>query len=239
MAARRPMRTFYVALGIIAVLGVFLIVRQANDRGRAVTETYQNAPVTPMRSGALGNTLGSDSAPVEIVEFADFECPACARFEILEMPYVRDRLISTGRLKWRFMDFPLQGHTNSPPAHLAAACAGEQGRFFEMMDAILNRQNDWASERRPERLLRGYAQGLGLDLSGYDSCMETRRAQPQVDADYAEGERLGVNQTPTFFVNGRMWNTPTVPGYDQIKAIVDSLAPVGGTPGAAAAPGRR
>jgi protein-disulfide isomerase len=231
------MRTFYVALGIIAVLGVFLIVRQVNDRGRSVTQTYQNAPVTPVRPGAFGNTLGSDSAPVEIVEFADFECPACARFAILEMPYVRDSLVSTGRLKWRFMDFPLQGHTNSPPAHLAAACAGEQGRFFEMMDAILNRQNDWASERRPERLLRGYARGLGLDLSGYDSCMETRRAQPQVDADYAEGERLGVNETPTFFVNGRMW--PTILGYDQIKAIVDSLAPVARRPAAPAAPARR
>jgi len=237
MAARRPMRTFYIALGIIAVLGVFLIVRQANDRGGSVTETYRNAPVTPVRPGALGNTLGPDSAPVEIVEFADFECPACARFAILDMPYVRDSLVSTGRLKWRFMDFPLQGHTNSPAAHLAAACAGEQGRFFEMMDAILNRQNDWASQRRPERLLRSYAQRLRLDLSGYDSCMETRRAQPQVDADYAEGERLGVNETPTFFVNGRMW--PNILGYDQIKAIVDSLAPVARRPAAPAAAARR
>jgi protein-disulfide isomerase len=231
------MRTFYIALGIIAVLGVFLIVRQANDRGGSVTETYRNAPVTPVRPGALGNTLGPDSAPVEIVEFADFECPACARFAILDMPYVRDSLVSTGRLKWRFMDFPLQGHTNSPAAHLAAACAGEQGRFFEMMDAILNRQNDWASQRRPERLLRSYAQRLRLDLSGYDSCMETRRAQPQVDADYAEGERLGVNETPTFFVNGRMW--PNILGYDQIKAIVDSLAPVARRPAAPAAAARR
>jgi protein-disulfide isomerase len=234
MAARRPLRTFYIALGIIAVLGVFLIVRQLNPRGGSVTETYRTAPVTPVRPGALGNTLGSDSAPVEIVEFADFSCVHCARFSILEMPYVRDSLVSTGRLKWRFMDFPLQGNTNSPPAHLAAACAGEQGRFFEMMDGILNRQNDWVSERRPERLLRSYAQGLGLDLSRYDSCMDSRRAQPQVDADYAEGERLGVNATPTFFVNGRMW--PTVLGYDQIRAIVDSLAPVAGRP---AAPARR
>jgi protein-disulfide isomerase len=67
--------------------------------------------------------------------------------------------------------------------------------------------------------------------------METRRAQPQVDADYAEGERLGVNETPTFFVNGRMW--PTILGYDQIKAIVDSLAPVARRPAAPAAPARR
>jgi len=237
MAARRPLRSFYFALGIIAVLGTFLIVRQADDRGRPVTETYRNAPVTPVRAGSLGDTLGSDSAPVEIVEFSDFECPACARFVILQFPYVQERLISTGRLKWRFMDFPLQGRANSPPAHLAAACAGEQGRFFEMKGAIFNRQNDWVSERRPERLLRGYAEGLGLDLSRYDSCMETRRAQPQVDADHAEGERLGVNATPTFFVNGRKW--PDVLDYDQIRAIVDSLAPVAGRPPVPAAPARR
>jgi len=237
MAARGPLRNFYFALGVIAVLGVFLIVRQVNDPGRSVSETYRNAPVTPVRPGALGHTLGSDSAPVEIVEFADFECPACAHFAILQFPYVRERLVSAGRLKWRFMHFPLQGHTNSPSAHLAAACAGEQGRFFEMKGAIFNRQNVWASQRRPERQFRGYAQGLGLDLSRYDSCVETRRAQPQVDADYAEGERLGVNSTPTFFVNGRMW--PTGLDYDRIRAIVDSLAPVGGPPGAAPAPGRR
>lgn len=237
MAARRPLRSFYFALGIIAVLGTFLIVRQANDRGRSVTETYRNAPVTPVRPGALGSTLGSDSAPVEIVEFADFECPACAHFAILQFPYVQERLVSTGRLKWRFMHFPLQGHTNSPAAHLAAACAGEQGRFFEMLGAIFYRQNDWVSERRPERLLRRYAQDLGLDLPRYESCMETRRAQPQVDAEYAEGERLGVNATPTFFVNGRMW--PTVLDYDQIRAIVDSLAPAAGRPAVPAAPARR
>jgi len=237
MAARGPLRKFYLALGIIAVLGVFLIVRQTNGPGRSVTETFRNAPVNPLRSGALGHTLGSDSAPVEIVEFADFECPACAHFAILQFPYVRERLVSAGRLKWRFMHFPLQGHANSPRAHLAAACAGEQDRFFEMKGAIFNRQNDWASQRQPERRLRGYAQGLGLDVSRYDSCMETRRAQPQVDAEYAEGERLGVNATPTFFVNGRMW--PTGLDYDRIRAIVDSLAPVGGPPGAAPARGRR
>lgn len=237
MAAPRPLTGFYIVLGLVAGVGAVLIGRQLNTRNRSVTETYQTAAVAPVRAGALGHVLGSDSAPVEIVEFADFECPACARFAILEMPYVRERLIPTGRLKWRFMNFPLQGHTNSPAAHLAAACADEQGRFFEMTDAIFNRQNDWATARRPERLLRDYAQGVGLDLSRYESCMDTRRAQPQVDADYAEGERLGVNSTPTFFVNGRMW--PGVLVYDAIRAIVDSLAPAAARPAAPAAPARR
>jgi len=236
MAAARPLRNFYFALGIIAVVGVALILTQRQRRA-SVTETFRSAAVAPVAGvGAVGHKLGSDSAPVEIVEFADFECPACARFAILEMPYVRERLIATGRLKWRFMDFPLQGHANSPAAHLAAGCADEQGRFFEMIDVIFNRQNEWAADRRADRKMRDYARQVGLDLDRFDTCVETKHAQPLIDADYAEGERLGVNSTPSFIVNGRLW--PTVLVYDEIKAIVDSLAPVGGAR-SAAPPARR
>lgn len=239
MAPGRPMKAFYLTLGIIAVLGVLGIAWQAGVFAprRSVTETLASVPVAPMAGVvATGHVLGSDSAPVEIVEFADFECPSCARFAILEWPEVQQRLLPTGRLRWRFMDFPLQGHTASPPAHLAAGCAGEQGRFFEMMDAIFNRQNEWASERNPGRKIRDYAKQLGLDLPRFDACVETAHAKPGVDADYAEGERLGVNATPTFFVNGREW--PGILNYDQIQAIVDSLAPAGGAK-PAAPPARR
>jgi protein-disulfide isomerase len=229
MAAARPLKYFYIALGIIAVVGVALILTQRQRRA-SIAETMRSAPLTPITGAALGHTLGPDSAPVEIAEFADFECPACARFAILEMPYVRERLIPTGRLKWRFVDFPLQGHANSPAAHLAAGCAAEQGKFFEMMDAIYNRQNEWALESHADRKMRDYAQQVGLDLGRFDTCVDTKHAQPLVDADYAEGERIGVNSTPTFVVNGRLW--PTVLVYDQIKAIVDSLAPVVGAPSA-------
>jgi protein-disulfide isomerase len=239
MAARRPMRWFYITLSIIAVLGAFLIVRQSRlvQGTPSVSDVLRSAPAPMGTVAATGHVLGSDSAPVEIVEFADFECPACANFAILEWPYVQERLIATGRLRWRFMDFPLNGHTNSPAAHLAAGCAAEQGRFFEMMDVIYNRQNDWVLESRPEGKLRDYARQVGLDLPRYDACMESRHAQPGVDADYAEGERLGVDATPTFFVNGRKW--PGLLVYDQIKAIVDSLAPVGGAAPGSPATGRR
>jgi protein-disulfide isomerase len=221
MAASRPLTRFYIALGIIAVAGVALILSQ-RQRRRSVTETFQTAPVAQMAGvAAVGHALGSDSAPVEIVEFADFACSHCAVFAIVEMPYIRERLIATGRLKWRFMDFPLGISAASPAAHLAAGCAAEQGRFFEMMDVIFNRQNEWAADRRADRKLRDYARQVGLDLDAFDTCVETKHAQPLVDADHAEGERLGVQATPTFVVNGRVW--PSVLRYDDVKAIVDSL----------------
>lgn len=235
MAAARPLRNFYIALAIIAVVGVALILTQRQRRA-SVAETLRSAPIAPIASADLGHKLGSDSAPVEIVEFADFSCPHCAVFAIVEMPYLRERLIATGRLKWRFMDYPLGMNVNSPAAHLAAGCASEQGKFFEMMDVIFNQQNEWTVERRPEGTLRDYARRVGLDLDRYNSCMETKHAQPLVDADHAEGDRIGVNGTPAFVVNGRL--LPSVLRYDDIKAIVDSLAPVGGVK-AAAPPVRR
>jgi len=238
MGERRHLRSFYLALVVIAVAGVVLIVRQrAGGTGtQSVTETLRNVPLTPIAAaGPVGHQLGSDSAPVEIAVFSDFSCPHCANFEILEFPLVVERIVPTGRLRWRFVDFPLAGNPNSPAAHLAGACAAGQGRFFEMMHEMFNRQGEWASERRPGRTLREYAQRLGLDMSRFDECVDTRRAQPVVDAGSAEGERLGVDATPTFFVNGRKW--PSVLGYDQIRAIVDSLAPPGGAPRAGTASG--
>ena len=236
MALPRHMGIFYVALGVILLLGALLILRQIAGRSRpaSVSETVPDEAVATEVLRQLGHSIGSDSARVEIVEFADVPCPGCQYFTVVQFPLVRDRLVAAGRLRWRFVDFPLPGHSNSPAAHLAAACADEQGRFWEMMHWIFYRQNRWASDRRPGLRMQEYADLVGLDRSRFDSCMETRRAQATVDAGRVGGERLGVDETPTFFVNGRKW--PTTLDYDGIRAIVDSIAPVDAASATAATP---
>jgi protein-disulfide isomerase len=166
--------------------------------------------------------LGSDSAPVTIVEYADFECPACGKFAVLNEPDVRARLVNTGRVRWIFRDFPLDGHANSLPAHLAAACAGEQGKFFEMHDQLYFNQGRWALVKRPQKEFRAYARAIGLDLDRYDQCVDAGRYLGRLTAMREDALRRGINSTPTFDIGSlRLLGYLD---YDSLTAIVDRVA---------------
>jgi protein-disulfide isomerase len=220
----RTLKPFYLGLGVIAIVGAGLIGWQASRRGSSGPSLLP-ASLPPMAlSGERGVAMGSESAPVEIAEYSDFECPYCARFAVLDLPDVKQRLVETGRVRWRFMHFPLDNHAKSPAAHLASACAREQGRFWEMHDLIYQAQDNWVTARRPERVMRQLAERLRLDLDRYDSCVREQRGWADVLGDRRLGDSLGVNATPTLFVNGRPLRH--VPSADQIKAIVDSIAPL-------------
>ncbi len=230
MAGGRSLTPFYAGLAILAAGGTLLIARQSGRRPRAPSLV---AAVMPVGPGPRGVVQGNDSAPIEIAEYSDFECPYCARFAVLQLPDVKQRLVDAGRVRWRFIHFPLANHLQSPHAHLAAACAREQGRFWEMHDAIYAGQDEWVAARRPDRVLEGYAERLGLDRDRYRSCVQEQRAWPEVLADKALGDSLGVNATPTFYINGRLLDEGP-PSYDRIRRIVDSL-----TPPAPSGPGSR
>ncbi len=230
MNTRRSMTSFYIGLGAIAVIGAVLIGMRMRNTGAPLTIGPPMGPVAP---GPRGVVYGSDSAAVEITEFADFECGYCAQFAMVQMPDVKTRLIATGRVRWRFVHFPLPMHRNAPQAHLAAACAGRQGRFWEMHDVIYQYQGEWAGSRRPEAAFEGYAGRLGLDGAAYTQCVSQREAWPDVLADRAMGDSLSVGGTPTFYVNGRLWDTNNY-SADRIRALVDSIAPLAAAPAGAA-----
>jgi protein-disulfide isomerase len=220
MAAGRSLRTFYAGLALVAVVGALVIMRSAGQRTVTLNETS-----APVASGPRGIVLGSDSAKVEIMEFSDFECPWCGRFAVLQMPDIRQRLTTTGRVRWRFLHFPLfQIHKKSPYAHLAAACANEQGKFWEMQDIIYQNQEDWVNSDGFQRMIDGYAERVGVDKARYNSCISERRAWGQVLADKKLGDSLGLDGTPTFFVNGHLVTTTNVT-TDLFVRMVDSIAP--------------
>ncbi len=227
--ARRSMTPFYAGLGAIAVVGAVLIGMRMRNTSAPLT---LGPPIGPIAPGPRGVVYGSDSASVEITEFADFECGFCAQFATVQMPDVKTRLIATGRVRWRFVHFPLPMHRNAPEAHLAAACAGRQDRFWEMHDVIYQNQSEWVRSRRPAAALEGYALRLGLDGARYRQCVSQREAWSQVLADRALGDSLSVGGTPTFYINGREWETRDY-SADRIRAVVDSIAPpapAGATP---------
>jgi protein-disulfide isomerase len=210
------MRTFYILLAVVAVVGLGAILWQTQRSGVGGAQFVNVEP-----GEAEGYLLGDPNAPVTIMEFADFECPACAAWSTVQKADVVQRLIETGQANLRFYDFPLTSiHPNTIPAHTAAACAADQDKFWEMHDAIFRGQPEWAGNSRPKRFFERYAREVGLDVGEWDTCYESGTHTPRILGNAREGERLGVRSTPSFVIGRRL--VPGVLPYDQIKALVDS-----------------
>jgi protein-disulfide isomerase len=154
---------------------------------------------------------GSGSAPVEIIEFSDFQCPFCQRAN----PVV-EQVLKTydGKVKFVYRHFPLPNHPNARPAAEAAACAEAQGKFWEYHDRLF---------ANPAKLtdadLKAHAAAIGLDASKFNPCVDNRQQKAGVDADIAAADAVGVTGTPAFFVNGR--SLEGAQPFDAFKRVID------------------
>ncbi len=141
-------------------------------------------------------SLGSENAPITIIEFSDYECPYCQRWHQEVFPKIMETYGDKIRLVYR--DFPLYGvHPNAESAAEAANCAGEQNRYYDFHNLLLNGQKEFGAET-----YNSFAQSLKLNLDSFKKCMDEHRYQAEVKADYDYASQLGVRSTPTFFVNG-------------------------------------
>lgn len=142
--------------------------------------------------------LGSANAPVEIIEFSDYQCPFCGSFVTQTLPSLKQKYIDTGKVKLIYRDFPLPFHANAQKAAEAAECAGEQGKYYEMHDKIFGNQS---AITVPD--LKNYAAQIGLDTAKFNTCLDSGAMASEVTKDLADGTAYGVSGTPTFFINGR------------------------------------
>jgi protein-disulfide isomerase len=221
-ATQAGMKRFYAVFAAVALIGVgalgYLLIRPQSVSIPA-NVTVQVADT----SGFRGYLKGSPQAPVEITEYADYQCPFCQTFATLQMPTIEERLIKTGRLRWRYRDFPLQQHPFARLAAHSAACADEQGKYWEQHARIYEGQPDWAGARDAGALFRNYAKAGGLDLSKYDACMKSGKYAGRIQASLNEGVQAGVASTPTLLVGDRLYRGRF--DSDAITKLVDSLAP--------------
>jgi protein-disulfide isomerase len=162
-------------------------------RAKASIEIHIDAPRVDVR--ATGPSLGPNDAPVTIIEFSDYQCPYCSRAEPV-IKQILERYPSEVRLVFRH--FPLeQMHPQARGAAEAAACANEQGRFWDFHGKLFSPGAKFDAES-----LQQYASDLELDLEAFQTCVEERRFQADIETDIAEGRAAGISGTPGFFVNG-------------------------------------
>ncbi len=211
----------FVAIVLAVIVGGGLFIWSSIERNKQKPIELTANTALPTAEGYL---RGDPNAPVTIMEFADFECFGCGQFAALQGPDIKSRIVDAGLANFRFFDFPLTSiHKNTMAAHLAASCANEQGKFWEMHDLIFAGQTEWSTQAtaNPRKVLDGYAAQAALDMTRYNSCFDSQRTLSQVQANAAAGTARGVSSTPTLVIGNRVF--PGALTYDNVKKIVDSL----------------
>lgn len=146
-------------------------------------------------AGTEAMTLGKADAKIAIIEFSDYECPFCAKHYKNVLPKLRERYIDKGSVKYVMKDFPLEFHAHAQKASLAARCAGEQGQYFAMHDAIFEGRGQ-ASDSVIDQVVKKHK----LDAKKLETCLGDPKQLVMVQSDITLGSRLGVNGTPAFLI---------------------------------------
>lgn len=143
--------------------------------------------------------IGYPSAQVTLVEFGDYQCPACGDYH----PMIKQLLSDfNGKVNFVFRNFPLSQHANAKISSYAAEAAGLQGKFEEMHNKIYETQNDWSSSNDARSIFIGYAKDLGLDIDKFTKDINSDAVKQKVDRDTNDGLTLQINETPTLYLNG-------------------------------------
>jgi protein-disulfide isomerase len=212
-------KSFYLVLAVAAIVGVAVLSYLAaqSAKGRVITVDPNLPAVT-----SEGYVMGSATAPVELIEFGDFECPGCGQYAEFVEPDIRAEYVNTGKIRFRFIDYPLSGHQNTLNASNAAACGDEQGKFWEMHDAIFASQHEWNGQAttNPDKVLKAVARRIpGLDASKFDDCVDSRRMQAKVQSHLKLATDRGMTGTPTFILGNKQFGGMPV---DQLRRTLDA-----------------
>lgn len=204
--------------GVIAVLigGLWMLVSAVNNSPSPTAPVQiKNLPQVSKDDFIRGEELASDSAKVTLIEYADFQCPACAQyFPLVKM--LSEEFSKDLRVVYRF--FPLTTiHSNAMLAAQTAYASGKQNKFWEMHDMLYENQNSWANTNSKDTFI-GYAKDLGLDLDKFKTDLDSDSTKEFINQQTNKAIFIGVNSTPTFFVNGVHIQNPS--SYDIFKKII-------------------
>jgi protein-disulfide isomerase len=203
-------------------------IRQLQDKvsdleQQLVTRQPKLEPVPLV--GTENMALGKPDAAIAVLEFSDYECPYCAKHYKAVLPKLRERYIDTGIVKYIMEDFPLEFHANAKKAALAARCAGGQGHYWAMHNALFD-----ARGQITDGLALAVVKQQKMDGAVFKTCLENPKTLAAIAQDMALGSRLGVNGTPAFLVgiikNQQLVNYKRLDGaqsFEAFASVIDSF----------------
>ena len=215
---------FFIGIGVITLVviasGAVLFSKQSSSQDQT-----QGATQSVNQSDLIANaahTVGSPTAPVIVVEFADLQCPACKAAQ----PIVKQVLEKYGQdvyFVWRH--YPLSSHKNSKIAANASEAAGQE-KFFEFVDRVYTNQGEWENSGEADEIFEKYASEIGLDLEKFKADLNTDNQS--IESDFALGNKFSVTSTPTFFINGQKYSG--VVQLNQFEQIINATKGKTGEP---------
>jgi protein-disulfide isomerase len=167
----------------------------------------------------LDKSKGDENAPVVVVEYADFQCPYCGQFATEPEQQLEAEYVETGQVRFVYRNFAFIGE-ESIWAAVAAECANAQGRFWDYHDKLFAEQNGENEGAFNRDRLKQFAAELELDSAEFDPCLDTQEYREKIQAESDEARQVGINSTPTLFVNGRKIEGGN--DYRVLKAAIES-----------------
>lgn len=181
-----------------------------------VGRTPTNTPVD-LTTTQTDHITGNASASATLIEYSDFQCPACASYQPL-VNQIKDEL--GDNLQIIFRHFPLKNiHPNAQLAAQASEAAGIQDKFWQIHNLLFENQSEWSELENPTEKITQYAQNLNLDIDKFTSDLTSKEIIDKVNSDYQSGIKAGVNSTPSFFINNEKITNPD--SYEAFKQIIE------------------
>lgn len=205
-------KRFLIILAVLFAVFVGVVVFSKQKDGS------QNGGSGDNNAQTSSHVLGAGNKGVSLVEYGDFQCPACSSF----FPIVEQIRKTYGDdIKFQFVNFPLINiHQNAMAAHRAAEAASLQNKFWEMYTILYTRQSSWNSASNPSRIFEDYATELGLNIDQYKQDYASSTVSDIINADIKTAQAIGATSTPTFVINGkRLEQNPQ--SYDEFVALID------------------
>jgi protein-disulfide isomerase len=168
----------------------------------------------------LARIQGNPNAPLWVIEVSDFQCPYCKQWHDETYQAFRDEFVRTGKVRLAYVNFPLTQHQYAWPAAESAMCAGAQGKFWEMHDALFSTQPKWEALPAPASFFDSLARAQGVDVARWRQCVQSGKMKSWIQADHDRAQTAGAASTPSFMIGDKIL-TGAQP-IEQLRRAIDS-----------------